>query len=353
MSTAVAFELPTALEAHAPPAGGLRPAATRMLVATAADRLHHTTLADLPSVVEAGDLLVVNTSATLPASVPAADGLAVHFAGRLDEARALLELRAGDGAASAPTDAGMAGQRIALRGGGRVHLRSRWRAGRLWIADVALPGGLERYLARHGQPIRYGPQTPAWPLSAAQTIFAAHPGSAEAPSAALAFDDRLVTRLVIAGVGVTPVTLHAGVASLEDDEPPPPEWRRVPAVTALRVNAARAAGHRVIAVGTTVTRALESATAPDGSVQARSGWTALEISAEQGVSAVDGLLTGWHAPRASHLRLLEAVAGRDLVAASYQAALGAGYRWHTFGDLHLVLPESGAQGPEQAPVIRR
>jgi S-adenosylmethionine:tRNA ribosyltransferase-isomerase len=103
------------------------------------------------------------------------------------------------------------------------------------------------------------------------------------------------------------------------------------------VNAARAAGGRVIAVGTTVTRALETVAAADGTVAPGAGWTSLTITPERGVRAVDGLITGWHEPDASHLLLLEAVAGRELVQRSYATAVASGYRWHEFGDSHLLL----------------
>jgi S-adenosylmethionine:tRNA ribosyltransferase-isomerase len=177
-----------------------------------------------------------------------------------------------------------------------------------------------------------------WPLSAYQTVFARHPGSAEMPSAGRPFTDRIVTRLVTAGVLVLPVLLHTGVASPEAHERPYPEPFEVPAATARAVTAARAAGGRVIAIGTTVVRALESAAGPDGLVRAASGFTDLVVTPERGVRVVDGLLTGFHEPTASHRDLLAAVAGPDLLAACYAAASAAGYRWHEFGDANLLLP---------------
>jgi S-adenosylmethionine:tRNA ribosyltransferase-isomerase len=131
------------------------------------------------------------------------------------------------------------------------------------------------------------------------------------------------------------VVLHTGVSSPERGEPPFPERYRVPAATARLVNAARG---RVIAVGTTVVRALETVAAPDGIVRAGAGWTRLVVGPERGLRAVDGLITGWHEPQASHLELLRAVAGDDLLDRSYHEALVRGYLWHEFGDSHLVLP---------------
>jgi S-adenosylmethionine:tRNA ribosyltransferase-isomerase len=134
------------------------------------------------------------------------------------------------------------------------------------------------------------------------------------------------------GIGIARLVLHTGVSSLERDERPYPERFRVPAATASRVNAAR----RVIAVGTTVVRALETVADADGTVHPGEGWTSLTITPERGVRVVDGLLTGWHEPDASHLLMLEAIAGRALLERSYAAALACGYRWHEFGDVHLL-----------------
>ena len=168
-------------------------------------------------------------------------------------------------------------------------------------------------------------------------MFADEPGSAEMPSAGRPFTQRVLDDLLARGVQVAPLVLHTGVASLERGERPYPERYRVPAITATRVNAHRAAGGRVIAVGTTVVRALETVAARDGRVEPGAGWTGLMITPERGVRAIDGLITGWHEPDASHLLMLEAVGGRDLIERSYDAALTAGYRWHEFGDSHLIL----------------
>ena len=104
------------------------------------------------------------------------------------------------------------------------------------------------------------------------------------------------------------------------------------------MNATHRAGNRVVAIGTTVVRALESAVDSDGQVQQLDGWTNLVVTPERGVRAIEGILTGWHEPEASHLLMLEAIAGRDLLDASYAAALGAEYLWHEFGDVHLIVP---------------
>jgi S-adenosylmethionine:tRNA ribosyltransferase-isomerase len=163
-------------------------------------------------------------------------------------------------------------------------------------------------------------------------------GSAEMPSAGRAFTPELITRLVARGVQVAPLLLHTGVASLEEHEPPYEEFYRVPLETARRVNAARAAGKRVVAVGTTVVRALESVTDEEGGTHPGEGWTPLVVTPERGIRAVHGMLTGLHEPRASHLAMLEALAGRRHLEVAYAEALTAQYLWHEFGDLHLILP---------------
>jgi S-adenosylmethionine:tRNA ribosyltransferase-isomerase len=175
-------------------------------------------------------------------------------------------------------------------------------------------------------------------LAEYQTVFAREPGSAEMPSAGRPFTAELVTELVSRGIGISPITLHTGVSSQEAGEPPQPERFAVPETTARAVNMTRAWGGRVIAVGTTVTRALESAVDDAGIVRARSGWTGLVLGPQRPAAVVGGLITGWHAPGASHLDLLEAVAGADLVDRAYTEALRARYLWHEFGDSCLLLP---------------
>jgi S-adenosylmethionine:tRNA ribosyltransferase-isomerase len=208
----------------------------------------------------------------------------------------------------------------------------------MWEASVAAGGDLGAFLARHGRPIRYSYVPDPWPLAAYQSVFARSPGSAEMPSAGRPFTPELVTDLVVTGVVVAPITLHAGVASLEAGEPPLPERFTVPEPTARLVNLTRAAGRRVVAVGTTSTRALETVADAGGMVRASHGWTDLVLGAAHPARVVNGLVTGWHDPDASHLALLEAVAGPTLVQAAYREAERAGYLGHEFGDSCLLLP---------------
>jgi S-adenosylmethionine:tRNA ribosyltransferase-isomerase len=231
-----------------------------------------------------------------------------------------------------------AGEVLTLAGGGKVTLLSRYRdSPRLWIArlDIAIP--IADYLQRWGRPIRYPYIATQFPLSAYQTVFARLDGSAEMPSAGRAFTREMLACLRARGVGIARLVLHTGVASLESNEKPYEEWYEVPLRTAERVREAKARGGRVIAIGTTVVRALESSTDSNGDVVGSKGWTDLMITPERGVHVVDGLLTGLHEPRATHLAMLEAIAGRDTIMQAYAVALDREYLWHEFGDLHLIV----------------
>jgi S-adenosylmethionine:tRNA-ribosyltransferase-isomerase (queuine synthetase) len=333
------FALPASLEAHDPPeARGLPRDGVRMLVSRrASGEISQHGFADLPGLLLPGDLLVINTTATLPAHVRISAEQAVHFSGPRPDGSWLTELRLVRGKTTVPNDHGYPGQRLSLPGGVTLTLESRATA-RLWQARLSV--AVVPYLLRYGSPIRYSYVPREWPLSYYQTVFAREPGSAEMPSASRPFSPSVVTRLVAAGVLIAPLTLHCGVSSLEGDEEPYPEPYDVPPATADLVNHVRARGGRVIAGGTTVVRALETAAlgCPDGRVCAAAGWTSHVVTPETGVRAVDGLLTGLHEPRSSHLRMLAAFAGPELLGRCYRTAIDAGYLWHEFGDVHLLLP---------------
>lgn len=338
------FTLPPAFEASEPPA---RRDDVRLLAGTPDGVTHHR-FAALPELLRPGDLLVVNTSATLPAAVRL-DRLALHFSGPLPsgsdgaEDAWLVELRLREDGATVPYPGGQRGEWFPLPGGATLTLLGR-QTPRLWRAR--LDTDVVPYLRRHGVPIRYGYVDRDWPLSAYQTVFGTGAesgldgGSAEMPSAGRPFTYELVTRLVARGVQIAPITLHTGVASPEKDEPPYPERYDVPATTARLVNHVRWDGGRVVAVGTTVVRALETAVADDGFVRPSRGWTSHVVTPEGGVRAVDGLLTGLHEPRSSHLRMLTAVAGETLLERVYEEALAREYKWHEFGDVNLLLSHS-------------
>jgi S-adenosylmethionine:tRNA ribosyltransferase-isomerase len=288
---------------------------------------------------------VINNSRTLPAAVGAQRGdgsaIEVRFATQAphctNQDLFVVELRTAEG--QSPVRTGQTGERIALPGGARLELLAPYAGrGRLWLARVQSTGHLHRYLAHHGRPIRYAYVPDRWPLSAYQTVYATVPGSAEMPSAGRPFTAELLTRLAARGALIAPITLHTGVSSPERNEPPYPEEYDVPETTARLVNAVRGWGGRVIAVGTTVVRALETVVAPDRSLSAGAGWTNLVVWKERGLRAVDGLITGWHEPLASHIQILEALAPDSLLQRCYASALARGYLWHEFGDSHLILP---------------
>jgi S-adenosylmethionine:tRNA ribosyltransferase-isomerase len=329
--SALAFELPPRLEATEPPA--VRDRVKLMVATRSTGEIAHQRFDELPALLAPGDLVVVNASATLPAAVGGVherDGqpVRVHFstpAPGLDRSWRVVELRGADGARPLP---GSAGERIVLAGGGRLELVAPYISTRLWMGRMRRP--VEEYLTAHGEPIRYGYVRKPWPLEAYQNVYATTAGSSEMPSAGRPFTSELITALVARGIAVAPITLHCGVSSPERHEPPFPEPFEVPAATASAVQLTRASGGRVIAVGTTVVRALETGLP--------SGWTNLVVTPERPLTAVDGLITGWHEPEASHLMLLEAVGGARLLRSSYDAALAHGYLWHEFGDSHLLLP---------------
>jgi S-adenosylmethionine:tRNA ribosyltransferase-isomerase len=339
------FALPPALEAHEPPEergsgpGGRSRDAVRLLVGhRGGTAVGHHEFRELPELLHPGDLLVVNTSATLPAAVPL-DRLTIHFSTPLPEHPGmwLVELRRRTGKTTEPYGGGTPGEWIPMPGGATLILLAR-RTGRLWQAR--LDRDVVPYLRRHGVPIRYDYVRVRFPTAAYQTVFAAdqHDGGAEMPSAGRPFTPELVTRLVSRGVLVAPLSLHTGVASAEAHEPPYAERFEVPEPTAELVEHVRDRGGRVIAVGTTVVRALETAADRDGRVRPSRGWTEHVVTPDEGVRVVDGLLTGLHEPRSSHLMMLTAIAGPELLEKIYAAALRERYLWHEFGDLNLLLP---------------
>jgi S-adenosylmethionine:tRNA ribosyltransferase-isomerase len=353
IATELDFELPAELTAREPAeARGLRRDQVRLLVSRGDQPPSQHLFEDLPQVLAPGDLLVVNNSATMPAALDARlddeDGelgehgarVVLHVSNELTDGSWLVELRRPVGGSTAPfTDTpARVGRRLRIAGGVVTVLRAY--TSRLWVVSADVPGSLADHLARHGRPIRYDYTDRDWPLSTYQTVFATEPGSAEMPSAGRPFTGAVLAALAAHGVLVAPITLHTGVASPEASEPPYPERFAVPPTTARLVEHVRATGGRVIAIGTTVVRALESAVR-DGRVEARAGWTDLVIGPERGVHAVDGLLTGFHEPRASHLRMLAAVGGEQMLRLGYATALRERYLWHEFGDVHLLLPWKG------------
>ncbi|MFL5613586.1 MAG: S-adenosylmethionine:tRNA ribosyltransferase-isomerase [Gemmatimonadaceae bacterium] len=351
----IQFELPDELAAPEPPeARGLERDEVRLMVTgIGSDEIHHTEFTQLASFLERGDVLVVNDSATINASLPAVrvafpdDNVRLHLSTQLDEAHWIVELRHAIGKGSAALRDAAAGERVRLPANVEAELVEPWprrdgtsgNATRLWRAALTLPNGFVPYTCRYGEPIRYSYVPKPWPLSYYQTIFAREPGSAEMPSAGRPLSARVLAALTVRGVRIVALTLHTGVSSLESAEAPYPERYRVPEETAEAVNEAKRRGGRVIAVGTTVVRALETVTG-DGLVHADAGWTDRVVTREAPPRVVDGLITGFHAPRASHLAMLEAFAGRDELTRAYETAIQRRYRWHEFGDIHFIAPRN-------------
>lgn len=343
------FVLPPELEAVAPAElRGLRRDEVRLMVSNyQTDVIDHDHFYHLDDYLQRGDVLVINTSGTMNASLPTqrADGtpLRLHLSTQLNECQWVVELRlVEDKAATSPFFFAEAGETVSLPNGALAVLHEPYAVAseqriRLWVASLDLGElGLDDYLIQFGVPIRYQYVQDQFPSHYYQTVYANEMGSAEMPSAGRAFTPELITRLVAKGVQIAPIILHTGVASLEADEPPYAEYYEVSAETAELVNQARQAGRRIIAVGTTAVRALETVT-QDGITEAGTGWTELVITPERDLQAVNGMLTGFHEPRATHLAMLTALAGQSHIELTYQAALNERYLWHEFGDLHLIL----------------
>jgi len=335
-------------EARWPPEErGLRRDQVRLMVTHRHNTvITHTRFDQLPTYLKAGDVLVINTSKTIKAAINVHrnDGLKLelHLSTRLADTQWIVELREVTKDDNLPYHQANAGEKMILPGGGEAVLVSSYPGGqgrkRLRIANLKLPMDIDSYLEKYGFPIRYKYVHSSWPIEYYQNVYATEPGSAEMPSAGRAFTPELITRLVAQGIQLAPLHLHTGVASLEEDEKPYDEYYRVPRATADLINCVRSQNGRVIAVGTTVVRAIQTVTGIDGSIKAGEGWTKMVITPATSLTSVDGLLTGLHEPRSSHLSILLALADEENLRQAYQQALQNGYLWHEFGDLHLILP---------------
>ncbi len=345
LAAGVDFVLPVELAAHEPPeVRGLERDEVKLMVSRVEqNEIINTCFFRFPDYVNRGDVLVVNTSATINAAFDAGE-ITLHLSTPLSDNRWVVELRRNSWKGTAPLLDAEAGQVISLPGNASAyllepyqHYRRSLNGVRLWVAELRLPTDAISYSEKYGSPIRYDYVPRPWPLSYYQTVFASEPGSAEMPSAGRAFTSDTIDKLKKKGVIIAPLVLHTGVSSLESGEAPYPERYRVPLNTARVVNEARDEGSRIIAVGTTVVRALETVASHDGFVKAGEGWTDLVITPERGVRSVGAILTGLHAPEASHLSMLEAFADVEHLSRAYANALEERYLWHEFGDLHLIL----------------
>lgn len=350
----IEFSLPPELEASAPPeARGLRRDQVRLMVSNySTDRVEHTRFFHFHKFLNGGDVLVINTSRTRNSALLAtrSDGtvLELHLSIHFDDDLWTVEVRSMDEAGKTKHFEDVyPGETLGLPGSASVILQEPYISDcndnakpseTLWLAKLYFPTDIHEYLRRYGFPIRYNYVKERWPLSFYQTVYATEPGSAEMPSAGRPFTPKLLKRLQSKGIKIAPLILHTGVSNLEAHEPPYKEYYRVTSETARIVNEARAAGKRIVAVGTTVVRALETVTNGDGVTRAGEGWTCLVVTPQRGLRTVNALLTGMHEPEASHLAILEALAGLSHIKVAYEEALQKNYLWHEFGDLHLILP---------------
>ncbi len=332
--------LPAELRASRPAElRGLRRDHVRLMVLDRASRtISHTRFDRIGEHLDQGDLLVVNTSRTLPAALPAsrADGTTVQLRpcvrrpGQWDA----LSVQPQSPHANVPLRSGEE-LRISERMTARV-LGRRPDIPLLWRLSVSRDG-LEEIEAL-GEPIRYSYVPDPIPLDFYQNVYAGRAGSAEMPSAGRPFSRELLASLRASGVDTAEILLHTGLSSFQEDDFDAQhhlyeEWFEVGDAAAAAVNRAS----RVIAVGTTVVRALESAVGADGFVRPAYDWTSLAIHDGRTVRAVDALITGLHEPAASHLELLRAFVDEPLLRRAYDEAIERRYMWHEFGDSMLVV----------------
>jgi S-adenosylmethionine:tRNA ribosyltransferase-isomerase len=349
MNADLSFVLPEDRVAHEPPEQrGLSRDQVRLLVLDRQTGWRaHSRFDRIGEFLQPGDLLVFNASQTLPALLEGCDhrwGLCaeVRLAGKQQDGRWLALIVPRSGANQEPA----AGMRLRFGEGlTATLLQPDEDVPRLWQLRFSHAGAdlLDR-LHRLGQPIRYEHVTAPWPLADYQTVYAREPGSSEMPSAGRAFTWELLFRLRRRGVHTTSLILHTGLSSYLDDAVDalhimPEEEYLLSPETVTRVEQTQRHGGRVVAVGTTVVRALESAVDQSARLLPGHGYTRLRITAEHELRAVDGLLTGLHEPEASHLDLLSAFVSPELLQTAYAEAVDHGYLWHEFGDLNLILPQ--------------
>jgi S-adenosylmethionine:tRNA ribosyltransferase-isomerase len=338
-----AASVPPALEAdRRPEARGLARDEVRLLVSSRGADVDASFL-ELPELLEPGDLLVVNESKTLAASLPARGPFGPFLLNLSTDYGERVWLAEPRWSPSRPGPLPLPDGSVVDVAGVRATVVARY-PGIARLAFFRFDGDIRSAMERSGRPIRYGYLAEEPPIDAYQTAFARVPGSVEMPSAGRPFSERVLRRLRRRGVAIARIVLHAGVSSLEvgDDvtgaPPVLPEPYSVPAGTVEAIAESRRDGGRVIAVGTTVVRALESAAA-GGCLHPARGFTRKYLAPPYRARVADGLLTGFHAERTTHLDLLASVAGTGRLGRAYDRARRRGYLFHEFGDVHLILPE--------------
>jgi S-adenosylmethionine:tRNA ribosyltransferase-isomerase len=337
------YDLPASAIAQAPAES--RDASRLLLLDRAGRRFEDHRFADLPSLLRPGDCLVVNDSRVIPARVLARDehgrGVELLFveADRDGRWRALVRpgrrCRAGVRLTAGGEPAARLHVVAALEDGTRLVERLDGSIEDLLRSDGLVP--LPPYIARFAKP-------GAEDAERYQTVYARPPGSIAAPTAGLHFTPALLDRLAARGVERHALTLHVGPGTFRpiktsriEEHVLPPERVTIPAEVADAVNAAKATGRRIVAVGTTTTRALEGAASPDGRLAPFDGRVDLYVTPGHRFRVVDALLTNFHLPRSSLLVLVAAFAGRELVLGAYRHAIAAGYRFYSYGDAMLIV----------------
>lgn len=347
LSTLIQFELPEQLACPEPTEQrNIKRDEVRLLVTTGNGSVEHTSFDQIDRYLQGGDVLVVNTSATrasaLPVLLPHNRTGVIHVSTKINSHKWLIEIRAILDNKTICWKEGQQGMVFQLPDKATFTLQNRfYKDGELldlWAAEFESKQTLETYLEKHARPIQYNKLNKQYPLSYYQTSFSFHPGSAEMPSAGRAFTPELIETLLKKGIVFAPVLLHTGVSSLEENESPYPEYMEIDPLSAAIINTAKGQGRRVVAVGTTMVRAVESATNEEGIIVPYRGNTDLFIDDSYSMKIVDALLTGFHEPKASHLNMLQAIAGFEHMDRAYRVAIEANYFWHQFGDLHLILP---------------
>ncbi|MGB3291528.1 MAG: S-adenosylmethionine:tRNA ribosyltransferase-isomerase [Phormidesmis sp.] len=344
----LSFTLPDTLAAKEPPERrGLARDDVRLMVLGRDGTAVHSQFNQLDQFLQPGDLLVFNASRTLPAAIkgceqPSGPCLEVRLAHQQADGSWLALLLCQQG--NLFTCGLHVGMQLDFGAGLTAQVAARdERISRLWRLHFSLAGpALIDKLHQIGQPIRYSYVSAPWDLDYYQTVYASVPGSAEMPSAGRAFTWQLLFKLKQQGIKTAHIVLHTGLSSYMDDEldqqhPAAEEEYFISDKAAAQINETRRRGRRVIAVGTTVVRALESVADEQGQVKSGHGYTRLMITAKHDLKAVDGLLTGLHEPEASHLDLLTAFLPPEKLQPAYETAVQRKYLWHEFGDLNLIL----------------
>ncbi|MEX2453111.1 MAG: tRNA preQ1(34) S-adenosylmethionine ribosyltransferase-isomerase QueA [Rhodospirillaceae bacterium] len=315
------------------------------------DRLVDRTVRDLPGLLRQGDVLVVNDTRVIPARL--------RGTRRGSRVEVTLHKAEPDGtwrAFARPARKLAPGDIVEFAEGFAARVEEKGADGevRLAFEDAA---GLFSALERHGEmPLPPYIARPGGPTSADeadyQTVYAARKGAVAAPTAGLHFTDALMKAVRAAGATVATVTLHVGAGTFLpvkveriDEHRMHSEWGEIDADTAAVINAARAAGGRVVSVGTTSLRLLESAAAPDGTVRPFSDETDIFITPGYRFRAVDRLMTNFHLPRSTLFMLVSAFAGLERMQAAYAHAIAAGYRFYSYGDSSFLHPDDGGRRP--------